>query len=65
LAEAGKQDLMKLQVAKKTYAFTVARRFSHVKRYGMLKRQHESDENPQFRKMRLFIYKLIGRKEER
>jgi len=58
------EDLLKLQFAKRTYIFNVARRFANVRRYNVLKRQQEVKENPYFKQIRSFVYKLIGRKEE-
>ena len=63
MAEQESPDLLKMQVAKRTYALSVNRRFAYVKRYNVMKRTQEVQENPLFRKIRLTIYKLIGRKE--
>lgn len=56
--------LMKLQVMKKSYVFSIARRFAYVRQGRVLKRMHETQENPYFRQIRVAIYKMIGRKEE-
>ena len=64
MADQGQPELMKLQVVKKSYVFSIGRRFSYVKQARIVKHLQETQENPYFRKIRLAVYKMMGRKEE-
>ena len=64
MADNAGEDVLRQQMAKKTYVFSVSRRFAYVKQCTTLKRIEQEKENPLFRQIRTTIYKFIGRKEE-
>jgi len=59
------EELLRLQVAKRTYILGINRRFTYVKRYGVLKRPMEQVENPLVKKVRGVIMGLTGKKGAR